>query len=113
MNNRIKFSIIGAFIGFLAIFALMFPLWGMDDLSAQLFLDFPGAIVGAIIGFIIGKKKDDACRASATESQVQHNKQQQEMNPTTILLDYKKLLDAGIITQEEFDKKKEDLLKKL
>ena len=113
MNNRIKFSIIGAFIGFLAIFALMFPLWGMDDLSAQLLLDFPGAIVGAIIGFLIGKKKDDACCTSTTESQIQHNKQQQEKNATSMLLDYKKLLDAGIITQGEFDNKKEELLKEL
>ena len=111
MNNRIKFSIVGALIGFLAIFALWAPFDGLEASFNS--LNIPGAIVGAIIGYFIGEKKDDACYASTTESQIQHNKPQQEKDSTTILLDYKKLLDAGVITQEEFDKKKEELLKKL
>ena len=113
MNNRIKFSIIGALIGFLAIFALMSPWFGIEDSFSFYPLYIPGAIVGAIIGLLIGKKKDDVCYASTTESQILHNKQQQDKDSTTILLDYKKLLDAGVITQEEFDQKKEELLKKL
>lgn len=113
MNNRISFSIIGALIGFLTIFSLMAPLVGIEE-SLEFFpLFIPGAIVGAIIGWLIGKKKDDACHASTTETQIQHNKQQQEKDSTSVLLDYKKLLDAGVITQEEFDKKKEELLKEL
>jgi uncharacterized protein YacL len=111
MKNRIEFLIIGALIGFLAIFALMVPLLGIEYLYIPWCI--PGAIVGAIIGLLIGKKKDDACYASTTETQIQHNKQQQDKDSTTILLDYKKLLNAGVITQEEFDKKKEELLKKL
>ncbi len=109
--NKIRFSIVGALIGFLAVFALMAPLIGIEDSFNS--LNIPGAIVGAIIGLLIGDKKDKACNASIIEKQIQHNKQQQKRDSTTILLDYKKLLDAGVITQEEFDKKKEELLKKL
>lgn len=35
----------------------------------------------------------------------------EERNSVKQLLEYKQLLDAGIITQEEFDKKKQELLK--
>lgn len=108
MNNRIKFSIIGALIGFLAIFALMAPWFGIEDSFSFYPLYIPGAIVGAIIGLLIGKKKDDACYASTTESQILHNKQQQDKDSTTILLDYKKLLDPVLSPKKNLTKRRKN-----
>lgn len=41
------------------------------------------------------------------------NKEPQNKTAVSELLDYKKLLDSGVITQEEFNKMKEEILKKL
>ena len=102
--KRITFAIIGALVGFLFVFAFWAPFMGLED-SFDL-LNLPGALVGAILGYVIGKEKDE----KTTE---EHQPPQQKMDATSKLLNYKKLLDTGVITQEEFDKKKEELLNKL
>lgn len=111
MNNKTAYTLFGALVGFLIVGAFWTVLAGWEAFIST--LNIPGAIVGALVGFMIGRKKDDEeYYASKKENPNQLN-QQQEKNATSMLLDYKKLLDAGIITQEEFDNKKEELLKEL
>lgn len=111
MNNKTAYTLFGALVGFLIVGAFWTAIWGWEAFIDP--LNIPGAIVGALAGFMIGRKKDDAeYYASARENQNWKN-QQQEKKATSMLLDYKKLLDAGIITQEEFDNKKKELLKEL
>ena len=64
----------------------------------------PGAIVGAVVGF-------------ATEIyDVKSNKKDEptilQQDSASELMSYKKLLDEGVITQEEFDKKKQEILER-
>ena len=54
------------------------------------------AVIGVIIALVLPDKKDGSHQAAAADS----------------LIKYKELLDKGVITQEEFDKKKNDLLNK-
>lgn len=72
-----------------------------------------------IVLLVRRKKKKKAAEADAsetTESNATESTDASESaknNPTTAdeLLKYKELLDAGVITQEEFDAKKKELLK--
>ena len=103
--KRIKFAIIGALLGYFVIVAIWAPFVGL--VGAFNSLNLPGAIIGAIIGYLIGKNEDDEINTE------KHQMPQPKTDATTLLLEYKKLLDAGGITQEEFDKKKEELLENL
>lgn len=75
------------------------------------------ALVGIVLfGVSFRKIPDDICISYAEEYLTKINKraemiaEQKEKDNIEQLLNYKKLLDAGIITQEEFDKKKKELL---
>lgn len=64
---------------------------------------------------ICGKSKDDTSEKIRQEKKTQMEQQQSRKNDTEIntielLEKYKKLLDAGALTQEEFDTKKKQLL---
>ena len=52
------------------------------------------AVIGVIIALVIPDKNDSRHQAAAADS----------------LIKYKELLDKGVITQEEFEKKKNNLL---
>ena len=87
------------------------------------------AVVGGIFFAVSFKKEPDEkyikhaidyytkadANAKAREARLQRNhakaERTEENKDITQLLKYKELLDAGIITQEEFDAKKEELLK--
>lgn len=61
------------------------------------------------------QQEENAQSASVSEAQAEAapaNATISDEQATELLLKYKQLLDQGVITQEEFDKKKENLLKK-
>lgn len=110
-QNKFKMSkgmktLIGALLGMCAE-AFIFSYLAHDsfELTEWTFLLLlPGAIIGAVIGF-------------ATE--IYDVKSDKKEKPTVIkqdaaseLTSFKKLLDDGIITQEEFDKKKQEILER-
>ena len=88
------------------------------------------ALIGAILFAVSFKKEPDEkyikhaidyytkadANAKAREARLQRNQAKVERNEEnkdiSQLLKYKELLDAGIITQEEFDAKKKELLSK-
>ena len=108
MNSKGKTALIGALIGFFVLYVAvclgnhgkLYLLPG-DDL---MFIT-PGAIVGAIVGMAFGKKE--------SSENVQKQTIEEKKDFTEDLLNYKKLLDAGIITEEEFAKKKDEILKNI
>jgi len=113
MNNKGTYAIIGAVVGFICTYLLCCMLEGgvfleIDSLGLILYL--PGAIIGAFIGYACGGKDGSSENA---ENPTRQNTMPQEKTAVSELLNYKKLLDSGIISQEEFDKKKEELLKEL
>lgn len=75
---------------------------------------FAGACV--LIGLSFKKPSDAACIIHAkkclgiTERELAQN-QIRESKDVDLLIKYKELLDKGVITQEEFDAKKKELLK--
>lgn len=103
-------TMIGAFLGAFAMYytVVLFnggkqPVFG-SGLWPLLWI---GAVVGAVIGFAFSRTQDKSSEAnnnSATKaSQIDSAKE---------LMDFKKLLDDGVITQEEFDKKKQEILER-
>lgn len=79
-----------------------------------------GLIVGLIVGFIIsllvryfGELGENTKKvADATTEQAKETKFQNDNSITRGLMEYKQLLDQGIITQEEFENQKNKLLSK-
>jgi membrane protease subunit (stomatin/prohibitin family) len=70
-------------------------------------------IVGAAMtaSMVSGARKNRAERKAIESMNDQQGQQQQAaVDPTEELAKYKKLLDSGAITQEEYDKKKAELL---
>lgn len=57
-----------------------------------------------------GRSKQDVLAASAEKAAVPAEKKEQELHTLNLIKEYKGLLDAGVITQEEFEKKKKALL---
>jgi len=113
MNTKGKYALIGAVVGFFATYLLVGLLEGEAPGrigALDLILYLPGAIIGAIVGFACGGKEDSS---EIAKRSIKQDTQPQDRTAVSELLDYKKLLDSGIITQEEFDKKKEKLLKEL
>ncbi|MBQ7596380.1 MAG: SHOCT domain-containing protein [Clostridia bacterium] len=99
--------LIGGFVG-----------WTIDDA----FDEFPiyiGAAIGLAVGLLstlfirylaeLGENTQKTANATMTQAETQT---QSSQNPsvTQELLEYKHLLDEGVITQEEFDAKKKQLL---
>ena len=112
MNKGTR-TLIGAVVGFFATYLLVGLLEGEAPGrigALDLILYLPGAIIGAIVGIACGGKEGSSENA---ENSVRQDTRSQDKTAVSELLDYKKLLDSGIITQEEFDKKKEELLKNL
>lgn len=112
MNTKGTYAIVGAVVGFfctyLLVCAIEGELYGISALDLILYL--PGAIIGAIVGFASGGKESSSENA---ENPRTIDRKPIEKSAVSELLEYKKLLDSEIITQEEFDKKKEELLKKI
>lgn len=112
MNKGTR-TLIGAVVGFFATYLLVGLLEGEAPGrigALDLILYLPGAIIGAIVGIACGGKEGSSENGENPNIQ---EAQPQERTTVSELMDYKKLFDSGIITQEEFDKKKEELLKKL
>lgn len=78
----------------------------MDEVAFRtvLFISFPmGAILGSAFMFIVRKSiKDAESKESPKEFQHRDN--------VTKLKELKELMDAGVLTQEEFDAQKEKIL---
>lgn len=74
--------------------------------SAMAFMGMGMQAAGNMMGQMTQPNTDSSYKPNF-EAQ---NNVQQAQDPTTKLLEMKKLLDAGIISQEEFDKVKKDLL---
>lgn len=113
MNTKGTYAIIGAVVGFFCTYLLCCVLEGgifLELDSLGLMLLFPGAILGAVVGFACGGKEGSSENAGDFVSK---DTRPQDKTAVSELMDYKKLLDSGIITQEEFDQKKEELLKKI
>lgn len=113
MSKKGVLTLIGAVVGFFATYLLVGLLEGEDPGrigALDLILYLPGAIIGAIVCFASGGKESSSENA---ENPIIKDRKPQEKTAVSELLDYKKLHDSGIITQEEFDKKKEELLKQL
>lgn len=111
MSKKGVLTFIGAVVGFFATYLLVGLLEGEEPGrigALDLILYLPGAIIGAIVGFASGGKE-----SSSKNAENPIDRKPIEKPAFSELLEYKKLLDSGIITQEEFDKKKEDLLKKI
>lgn len=101
----IIFSFIALLIGLMfALVGMLSPIW-----------------VPILIVLLVRRKKKKKAAESATTSETTESNatestdasESAKNNPTTAdeLLKYKELLDAGVITQEEFDAKKKELLK--
>lgn len=99
-------ALIGAILGMITEYIILGQLegekWEFNTFTFLLLL--PGAIIGAVIGFATGQDK-----STDRKNDSPSNPQQ---DSTTELMNYKKLLDEGIITQEEFDKKKQEILER-
>jgi hypothetical protein len=112
MNTKGTYAIFGAVVGFFCTYLLVCMIGGelfeIDVLGLIFYL--PGAIIGAIVGFASGGKESSSKNA---DNPITIDRKPIEKPAVSELLEYKKLLDAGVITQEEFDKKKEELLKEL
>lgn len=75
-----------------------------------------GSIVGLIVSFLssllmryfaeLGENTKKIANASIKQASIQYN----DHSKTQQLIEYKQLLDQGVITQEEFDSKKKQLL---
>ena len=113
MSKKGMLTLFGAVVGFFATYLLVGLLEGEAPGrigTLDLILYLPGAIIGAIVGFASGGKESSSENAG---NPIIKDRKPQEKTAMSELLDYKKLHDSGIITQEEFDKKKEELLKQL
>ncbi|MBR4344276.1 MAG: SHOCT domain-containing protein [Lachnospiraceae bacterium] len=76
-----------------------------------------GRIVpGYSSGCTCGMRRDESSRIMEAQklekeaAEKSANEQREELNNIEILIKYKELFDKGVITQEEFDKKKESIL---
>lgn len=100
-------ALIGAVLGMIAEYFILGQLegekWEFNTFTFLLLL--PGAIIGAVIGFATGQ---DNSTESKKDSQIGTLQQ----DSATEIMNYKKLLDEGVITQEEFDKKKQEILER-
>lgn len=107
--EKSKSTIIGAIAGFFFAYLVICLIDQQIYCVTDAFLfGTPGAILGALIGFACGKKgKTESAESVQTQPVVE------KKDLTEDLLNYKKLLDAGIITKEEFAKKKDEILKNI
>ena len=110
--NKGKAALVGALVGCIAPYFIFCIIEGdFIPLGEAFFMLTLLAILGAIIGSAFGGRGKKNMEEESEEAIKQET--QPQNSAVSELLDYKKLLDAGIITQEEFDKKKEELLKEL
>lgn len=105
MSKGIR-TLIGSVAGFIVLF-IVYSIWqgGVIRLNdyTLVFL-MPGAVIGAIVGYA---SAGDNTKIKENDNNNEH------MQAADELLKLKRLFDAGIITKEEFDKKKTEYLEKL
>ena len=108
MNKKGLFALIGAAIGFVVVLIyVLIVSKGEFESFFFLLLAIPASGVGALLGMALTKK--DAPKD--TPSQQQTGTLQNTVADD--LLNLKKLLDAGVLTQEEYEAKKKTLMEKL
>lgn len=109
-RNKGSIALIGAAVGAFAMYftVVLFnggkqPVfgWGLWPLL------WIGAVIGAVIGLAFSRTKD-----KSSESHTDSVTKATQPDSVKELIDFKKLLDEGIITQEEFDKKKQEILER-
>ena len=106
MSNKSKSALIGALIGLFVPYLLLCLIdeqW--YDISTFLLFGTIGALLGSVLG-VVFSKKEDAPSAEIPKQVIDKG----EKTIMEDLLNLKKLLDAGILTQEEYDAKKKELL---
>lgn len=112
----IIFFVVGGCIGGGVIGCLEEPFFG-DEALDMLALGFIGAVAGLIVGYLtslffmylaeLGENMKIAAKSTEATAQQSEN---EEINNADALKKYKDLLDSGVITQEEFDAKKKQIL---
>ena len=107
-NNKSVLALIGAVSGFFITFFILGRLdssFSGDIDAISFFICLPGAIVGALIG--LASYKDE----KKTEDEKGNPSSKVTKTDTVSKLQkYKELLDAGLITPEEYEKKKSETL---
>lgn len=104
MSKGIR-TLVGSVAGFIVLF-IVYSIWqgGMIRLNdyTLVFL-MPGAVIGAIVGYA----------SAGDNTKIKENDNIEHMQAADELLKLKRLFDAGIITKEEYDKKKTEYFEKL
>lgn len=105
--NKGYCALIGAVCGMVVEYMILAYLEGesLEFTTITFLLLLPGAIIGAVVGFAAGQDH-------STESKTVSQTGTLQQDSATEIMNYKKLLDDGIITQEEFDKKKQEILER-
>lgn len=85
------------------------------DAEAYTTLSYVALIISVLFttAYFVCKKviKEDATLRKKSKESAEHKREvRQEADSVDLLVKYKKLLDEGVITQDEFDEKKKDLL---
>ncbi len=119
-NSMAVRAIVGALIGWLIFYAAIVMIFGSpegeSDRKLCIFLSMaPGVIVGIITAYVSSKREDKNEEYSPfhrNQSIKYESEQSREKTMMDQLLDWKKLKDSGIITEEEFASIKKEMLKK-
>lgn len=112
----IIFFVVGGCIGGGIFGTIEEPLFGDEGLDTVV-LGLLGAIAGLIVGYLISlffryfaELGENTKITAQTTKAVAQQSENDETNNAVALKKYKELLDSGIITQEEFDVKKKQIL---
>lgn len=104
MSKGIR-TLVGSVAGFIVLF-IVFSIWRGDMIELNnytLTLLMTGAVIGAIVGYA----------SAGDNTKIKDNDNIEHVQSADELLKLKRLFDAGIITKEEYDKKKTEYFEKL
>ncbi len=108
--------LVGSLVGWLFFFMAIGLLFGFGEeaetVKVQLFLSMaPGVIVGIVIAYVTSKKNKTTSEEEA-DSKPLGEPSLPERSVAEQLLEWKKLKDSGLLSEEEFAEIKRELLSK-